>query len=307
MLTRDEVIWGFRYLLGRDPESEETITAHRPFPTWAALRDGLMKSEEYLNNAGYQPLPKKWVLASVLEGRRQMWLDLSDRGVSMYCLVDLYEPYEAEFLRGRLKPGQSFIDIGANIGWYTLLASTLVGKDDPIVAFEPRSETSGWLRRTLDINSLANQVTLHSCALGAAPGRVFINSGVGTDNPGGSYITAERPGGDLDSAPVRVETLDSFNLARADFIKIDVEGAEPQVVEGARGVIGRYKPVIMSELHPRQLQAVSRASAADYIALMKSLGYRTEIIGPVRTGEVIEDFPPDWHGEIMSVGMIASR
>jgi FkbM family methyltransferase len=306
VLTREEVVWAFRYMLGRDPESEETIAAHMPFDHWSHLRSALMKSEEFINNAGYRPFPKKWVLAPVLQAQRQMWLDVSDRGVSVHCLADVYEPFETEFLRERLRPGHGFVDIGANLGWHTLVASTLLGRADPIVAFEPRPETSGWLRRTLEANGLADQVIVHSCALGATPHRAFLNTGVGSDNPGGSFLSETRPGGNLQSAPVRVETLDSFALARVDVVKLDVEGAEPQVIEGARGTLARSRPTILSELHPRQLQAVSGVSAGDYIALMKSLGYQTQIVGPVRTGEVIEDFPADWHGELMSVGMTAN-
>jgi FkbM family methyltransferase len=304
VLTRDEVIWAFRYCLGRDPESEETVLRHTSFSGWLDLRNALMASDEFHASVGFRPFPSKWVMCTTLGDQRKMWVDLSDRYVSIACMLDQYEPDETLFLRKHLRKGQGFVDVGANVGWFTMVASTILDPSDPITAFEPRRSTSEHLQMSIEENGLAAQATLHRCGLSDHEGNAFINNIIGTDNPGGSFISPDKLGGQMESQAISVRTLDSFRLDAVGFVKMDVEGAEPQVVAGAMDTLSRCRPVVMSEINPIGLRNVSGASVDDYLKIFIDMNYRIEIIGNGRDGEIITRFPSDWTRDIMNVGMV---
>ncbi|MHB8285716.1 MAG: FkbM family methyltransferase, partial [Caulobacteraceae bacterium] len=159
MLSADEVIWGYRFLLGRDPESRDVIEQYFPLADVRAMRDIVMRSEEFQKIQGLNhPALKAWVLTPVMSGKRRMWVSLADKFVSRACLIDNYEPTETSLVRSLVAAGDHFIDIGANIGWFTVLASTLVGPSGRVTAFEPRPETRLYLEQTVMENKLADSV-----------------------------------------------------------------------------------------------------------------------------------------------------
>jgi hypothetical protein len=116
-------------------------------------------------------------------------------------------------------------------------------------------------------------------------------------NTGGAFIQpagAATPHGH-ESRTIAVHALDRYPLPRPiRFTKIDVEGAEPLVMRGAERLLREDRPVILSELHPFQLRAVSDVSAEEYVGMMRGFGYRCRAlaqggaIGP-EVGAVAED------------------
>lgn len=303
MASIDEVKWAFRYCFGREPESDATIQAHMGFGTWKDLRAALLKTDEFQNSVEIRRILHKWVMTPVMSGQRVMWIDLGDRYVSHACLMDDYEPIETAFVKKHLKEGDNFLDIGANVGWFSVLASTIVGDGGSISAFEPRGETGGFLEKTILANNLGKMMTLHKCGLSNARGIAYINSSIDTDNPGGSFVTDVQLGDDMESHRIELQMLDSFNLGKVDFIKMDVEGSEMKAVLGGRETILRSRPIILSEINPIALENVSGVSANDYISYMIGLGYEISIIDNVRGGEVITRYPADWGRDLINVGM----
>src|ERR1700712_513976 len=98
MLTRDEIIWGYRYLLGREPENAAIIDSHSNLVADVqAFREALLRSDEFARTF-VQFQPPCWVAAPVFAGRRLLWINLADRYVSLGCLQDSYEPIESHFL-----------------------------------------------------------------------------------------------------------------------------------------------------------------------------------------------------------------
>jgi FkbM family methyltransferase len=237
-------------------------------------------------------------------GKRKMWIDLGDRYVSRGCLFDNYEPCETAFVRKHLRKGEVFLDIGANIGWFTLLASTIVGETGSIFAFEPRPETAEHLRQTIEANLLSDRIALRQCGLADAEGVAFINSAFETNNPGGSFVLPHPAGGDMESAPIALRTLDSFKFEKVDFIKMDVEGSEMKVVKGGMRTISRCRPIILSEINPSALVQVSGATPDDFLRIFFELNYEVSIIDAVRGGETIACYPGNWPHELMNVAMI---
>jgi FkbM family methyltransferase len=157
------------------------------------------------------------------------------------------EEYAA--LKMAVRAGATVIDAGANVGAYTLLFATWAGAEGAVYAFEPASASRAGLARHLAINGLADRVTIRREAVTDGSGsRRFIDRG--TD--GGNRIA--RPA-DQDSIEVPVISIDEFcgtSGVIPDVIKIDVEGAELDVLRGARQTIARCGAslAVFVELHP---------------------------------------------------------
>jgi hypothetical protein len=113
-------------------------------------------------------------------------------------------------------------------------------------------------------------------------------------NTGGGFIAppgAPLPGGH-EARPVPTVALDEYALQRpVSFIKIDVEGAEPLVFEGARRLLAEDRPLILSELHPQQLERVSGVRAEAFVASMRALGYRCHQLGAGELGPELRHVP----------------
>lgn len=158
-------------------------------------------------------------------------LDLSDY-IERCAYLGIFEPEETRAVQALLKPGMTFVDVGANIGYYTLLASRAVGDAGVVYAFEPSTAAFGKLRTTLQSNDIAN-VRAFQLALGSEECRLSLGAGP-EDNFTPSLLTG---GGE----EVAVTTLDAFvteqGIGRIDLIKIDVEGFEPFVLQGGRRVL----------------------------------------------------------------------
>lgn len=165
-VTRDDVFNAYRFLLGREPESELAIDAHLMLDSVADLRNAIMNSQEFRAIAGGVGFTSsKWVCTDVL-GCYAMWVDLHDRYVSRGCLHDDWEPEETSYFRSKLFEGATVIDIGANVGWFSLLAAKHVGHFGEVHAFEPRPGTLSMLRRTIAQNRLQSIVRVWEYALG---------------------------------------------------------------------------------------------------------------------------------------------
>lgn len=138
----------------------------------------------------------------------------------------LHEFADMGFILHCLRPGELFIDVGANIGSFSVLAAKVVGSD--VIAFEPDAATAGHLARNIDANGVADKVTIMRTALGDQIGELWFTSGQDTINH-----VVDQPGDGVIKVPV--ETLDNVLAGRSPVvIKIDVEGHEPAVLAGAQ-------------------------------------------------------------------------
>lgn len=167
-------------------------------------------------------------------------LDISRSTAQQLLFLEGERFVEERFLlRGLLKPGMRVVDVGANIGYYLLLFQQAVGPGGGVVCIEPSAENLPELRRNISINGMHN-VELHEVALGEHEGRVGLHSGI---NSGVTEGTVDAP------YEVPLRRLDTLVNAPVDFVKIDVEGYEGQVLAGAERILVR-RPVLFLELHP---------------------------------------------------------
>ena len=118
------------------------------------------------------PVPK-WVCTELRDGLK-LWVDLADIGVSAGCLLNDWEPSTTAFILAALGPGDVFVDVGANIGWFTILAAHRVGVSGHVWAFEPRPGTCGRLADSVSANGFEGPL------LGPAGGARRGRRGTGT-------------------------------------------------------------------------------------------------------------------------------
>lgn len=148
---------------------------------------------------------------------------------------------ERALMESLVTPGMHVVDVGANIGYCTMMFSSLVGERGRVWSIEPDPVNLLELEATVAENRLAGQVTVLPVAAGAKEGTVKFEPGLN------SCVTPEG------RSEVTVRSLDSLQLERMDLVKIDVEGYEGAVLEGALGTLARCQPTIFLELHPRLL------------------------------------------------------
>jgi FkbM family methyltransferase len=160
--------------------------------------------------------------------------------------LDVYgessEP-EIELFRQYLRPGMVAVDVGANIGTHTVCFAQAVGPSGRVFAFEPQRVLHQILCGNLALNGCRTVVAEHK-ALGARAGSVLVPwlDYAREGNFGGLELGAW-----TDGEPVPVLTLDSYELKACHLIKVDVEGMERDVLEGASATIARHQPVLYVE------------------------------------------------------------
>ena len=185
-------------------------------------------------------------------GGSRMVVDTSDLIGRVLAITGTWEPQVTAAFRSLLLPGDVCIDVGANIGYFTLLASRLVGPRGHVYALEPSPASHAALGTNLDLNAITN-VTALCVAAGENNGQAILHEAPGR-NRGASSIL---PSAEDEATKVTVETrrLDSLvpadDLARARLVKIDVEGYEVEVMRTLEPVFDRgARPAVIVELSP---------------------------------------------------------
>jgi len=164
-----------------------------------------------------------WIGGIRLAARRGM------TGATGNIYVGLHEFADMAFTLHFLRPNDLFLDVGANVGSYTLLASGVCRAKT--ISFEPDPQTMALLRRNIDLNRLHEYVVLEQAAVGAEEGEVEFTIGRDTVN----HVTTGNEGR---TQRVLMRTLDSIvGLTPPTMIKVDVEGYEADVFRGARSVL----------------------------------------------------------------------
>ncbi len=184
-----------------------------------------------------------------------------------------WEPEVSTIVRSAVHTGMSALDVGGHIGYYTLLLAKCVGKSGRVYAFEPLPGNFELLQKNIELNHL-DQVEAARLAIFSYTGTLTMTVPEGNSNSGGASVVHR-----VGSNQIQVETttLDSFCTAkeiRPEFIKIDVEGAEYDVLKGAELIVRGCRPKLLIELHhfDGNLQA-NRAPS-----LLEQWGYRLKWI-----------------------------
>jgi FkbM family methyltransferase len=199
---------------------------------------------------------------------------------SFYFLGRWYDLRTALAIETVLRPGDRVVDVGGNYGHFALAAAACVGAGGHVISVEPNPEAFSRLTVHKAINML-KQIDIHNIGLSDSPGELELS--VPRINSGEASFA---PSAYADTTCIRcpVRTLDALvDAAPVDLIKIDVEGFETRVLDGAREVLGRDRPLVITEVVSAHL-ARAGATPGDLFARLEPLGYRPYRLGLRRQG-----------------------
>ena len=169
--------------------------------------------------------------------------------------TSVWEPKSTEAIKKIVKNGDIVLDIGANIGYYSVLLSKLVGDSGRVIAFEPTKHYGEVLKKNLEVNRISN-VSVQEYALSDRDEKdtIFIGESSATIN--WAYDERDKEGSEIIIKKKLDDIVDDLGLDKIDFIKIDIDGHEPAFLKGAIESIYRYKPIILCEIaHLNYLEA----------------------------------------------------
>lgn len=293
--TEEDIFACYRLLLRREPDPPGLAFYKREFVERRMPYTALVHS--FLQSAEFLKLNRDKFVAAVLASASQIrliqlpefqiFLRLSDPHIARGIVeAQAYESHVTAAIRPYLKPGRTVLDIGANVGYFTLLAAHALAGEGRIIAFEPNRLNCELIRLSLAQNGFMN-VTLHERAVSDQAGTLLLLP----DGSNGRLLTNEQPATApnaderewLDQHPLLVETvaLDTLlaDLDRVDLVKIDIEGAEPMALRGMADLLRRHRPVIFTELSPVLLQATAQTTPDAYLQQLRDLGYTLRVIG----------------------------
>lgn len=266
-----------------------------PRPLWSMIRPAVYECTRAL----FLGTQQSCVMERIITPGVHMRLDVAQKAQRRIYTERVYEATLVSYFASVVRPGDGFVDVGANAGYYTLLASKWVGGKGLVQSFEPECENFARLSWHVAANHLTN-VTMHQIAAGAIAGALTLN--LNPLNEGGHslipheiYFDDGRSFSEADlghwfpaallSQEVSVALLDSL-LPRDErrwHMKIDVEGAELDALLGARGFIKHARPDICCEV---------RVWTDELRDLIDSLQYEVCSIRTDGTLEIIDELSP---------------
>ena len=210
---------------------------------------------------------------------------------AMWWAGEHYELKETRYFKSLLGPGAVVLDVGANVGYYSLVAATVVGPEGRVHCFEPVRAQFLRLQENIRRNNLP-QVSAHNVALSDKPGTAVISMD-DPHNTGGASLRPP-PGNVAARETVSITTLDIFTsenpLPRLDVIKMDVEGFESYVLRGGAQTIRRFRPPVMIEIvdYIQRQAGSSRKELYEFFAGLDYAPFRIqsdESLEPIRQPE----------------------
>jgi FkbM family methyltransferase len=276
--TAKDIFYCFRLLLGRYPHPEEWRGhAMRAGEDLKGVVTSFAGSLECAQQALFRPADPSPPFAADFGGLR-IYTALDDAAIGQAVRSGSYEPEIVGLFRQILRPGMGVLDLGANIGFFSLLASHLVGPGGAVFAVEPNRLNVRLLEASRRANGFS-QLTIYQMAAAATNGLLVLN----TSYSNGTTSTLPTDIATLLTA----ETVPAFRMdallpatTPIDLIKIDVEGAEYTAMLGCVDTIRRNSPVIISEFSPGLMPGISGIDGPGYLNWLIGLGYLISVIQP---------------------------
>jgi FkbM family methyltransferase len=196
-----------------------------------------------------------------------------DEGVSRELAIHrIHEPLATSLIEQHVRPGMTVVEVGANIGYYALLETRLVGSGGKVIAIEPVPRNVEGLRRNVRNNGRTN-IEVHQLAIADRNGTLPM------------YLSARSnwhsllPTPSAETCMVPVSTLDDFLFSAppdsVDLIRMDVEGYEIEIIKGMQRVLSVYDPYLLIEIHP---DVVGSQAIIDYLHTLENLGYAPQFV-----------------------------
>ena len=235
-----------------------------------------------------------------------------DKGDNMrLSILGVYEPLMVEYFRRNLKRGDTILDIGAHIGYYTLIAAQYVGNSGKVYAFEPDKDNIALLSKNIKTNKYKNVVLVEKAVTDSTKkAKLFINP-VSTGMH--SLIDIDNTGSSILIDTISIDDFFGKNLPKVSVIKMDIEGGEYGALEGMRGLLRKNKHLsIFTEFSPFAIKKDKR-SPRGFLNLLKYYGFKLYSIDesknsltPIQIDNFISACPVDrdWHINLMATKLL---
>jgi FkbM family methyltransferase len=240
----------------------------------------------------YYYLGGNWALTQLSTGQ-PFFVNTNDRGIAPWIILGgTWENFVDDIMSAFVEPGMAIVDVGANLGYYTVKFGMLTGPTGHVYAFEPNPELTEFVIRNIDINGFNGRCILFPAAAGSDAGTAELSFPYA--NMGGGFIRAEGEGKYERSVQVKVVTVDESlsDVSKIDLFKIDAEGYEPRVLVGAAKLLARSPDcALLLEI---------------YLPAWERFGRFEELIAPVAVGRLVFAISHDTRLIEMPLSMIRS-
>ncbi len=216
-----------------------------------------------------------------------MYLDTRDLSLTPHLFRQGYwEPDVTRFFPGLVKPGMRVAEIGANVGYYTILACSLAGPRGQVVAFEANPAAASLARKSIAVNGYRPRARIIDMAISDAPGTVTLHCLEQRQGDSSLFDFADSQlaftGDRVTTIEVPATSLDAFldHDEPIDLIRMDVEGSEPLVFDGMSRILERNPRLqVLLEFFPERIECSGR-DPAKFLAFIRSLGFLVQRVGP---------------------------
>jgi FkbM family methyltransferase len=204
-----------------------------------------------------------------------IFVDPADHEMATQLIANgFWEMWTDRLIRQLVRPGDRVIDIGANLGYYTLIMASLVGESGKLDSFEANPRIAQLLTRSVEFNGYAPRTTVHAAAAGNKTGTVQFTTWRHKSGSGHLALDAhDYPADTLKLSVPMVRLDDVVGSDRVDLIRIDAEGAEPLILEGARQTLLR-SPAILICMEWAVGMISDRRDVAQFLSELRGLGFR---------------------------------
>jgi FkbM family methyltransferase len=168
-----------------------------------------------------------------------------------------YEPATFEFLRANCRPGATALDIGAHLGLFSVVLGRLAGPAGKVFSFEPTPFTRSALETTIRLNGLVDRVEVRAEAVARKTGTALFHDTGNVVSNANSLVATSRSSAGIEVPTISIDEFSESRGLKVDLLKIDVEGAECAVLQGARQVITGCRPAVNLALHPHSIRAAN--------------------------------------------------
>lgn len=277
--TERDVYYCYRIILDREPDPDgwnTFVTNVQHGMSLQSLVSCFLNSAEFRNKQAARDSDSPPVLVEL--DAFKIYVYPPDSSTAQAIINERqYEPHVTAAMRRFLKPGMVFVDIGANLGYLSLVAADAVKSEGRVICFEPNQNNCTLIYMSAKINGFDN-IEILPFAL------ADTNKNVVYDDMRGNGIISNFEL-NLETTPlryvVRALTLDYAlrDEPSIDAIKMDIEGAEYMVLQGAANVLEKHRPVIFSEFSPPGLRNVSGVSGQEFLQHLVGKEYAISILG----------------------------
>lgn len=236
------------------------------------LRDGKVYFYDRLHPG---LMPEERLVTVTLDKGFRMQLDLEDpEQRKVYFFGHYHERYEAALVARLLDPGEVFWDVGANVGYFSLVAAAAVGPAGEVLAFEPGAASLARLRANAALNP-EHPLRIYPVAVAETDGEAVLYRAEGIADSSASLFAAAAgaSGGETCLTVALDGFLKTSGLRSPDFLKLDVEGAELAALRGAAGLLADSRPLLLVEMEEKNLRAAGVSKSAIQ-TFLKDYGYR---------------------------------